>query len=211
MTQLIEQIDRTTTSLNVPEDITYESFCQVLNVHQGIEESINWWLGDLMVFGYAKFGEDQTLQAIAETRKPDTLASYKWVAEAIPPTRRRKDVPFSTHKEVAKLEPHEQVKVLDLAAKHHLSGREVRKYLKGELFITDDGNVAESAGTDGQPADPFLDDSAPTESVEARIEEARANLNPLLNRLEGYLLILGYQGECDSAIAQLRNYGEVLR
>jgi len=104
------------------------------------------------------------------------------------------------------LDPPEQDRILELAVEHHLSSRDIRKMCKGELYVDDNGNVIESA--DRIEQEQPTDKAAP--NAEAAIAEARQQLNPTLNKLEGYLLMLGYQGEHDAALAKLRQYGEML-
>ena len=204
------------TALKVPAGMNYDEFCQSLRTHEFLSESINWWLGDLLVMGTKAYGEDRVVQAISATRKkPDTLDSYRNVAERIEPARRRSELSWSAHREVCMLEPDEQDKKLSDAVEHHLSSRQLRKLVKGELFIEENGNVTESADRD-VPQEPAPDQPTANETSststdlptdpEARIEQARTELNDLLNKVQLYLTILG--GSFGDEISRMRQYGE---
>ena len=199
----------TGTALSVPQNMRYEAFCESVAAHEYMGESVNWWIGDLLVFGYDKFGEDKTLQAINATRKkPDTLSSYKWVAESIEPARRRQELSWSAHKEVAMLDPCEQDRMLQMAVDHHLSSREIRKMCKGELYIDDNGNVIESA--DRVPCEDSAPNEIPKDRKEAMIAEAKAELCPTILKLRAYLAVLGDNGEFDAVLDRMQQYGEMM-
>jgi hypothetical protein len=69
---------------------------------------MNWWLGDWLNRGEKRFGETY-VQAIDETGMAyQTLANIKWVASAIDVSRRRENLTWKHHAEVAKLPPDAQ-------------------------------------------------------------------------------------------------------
>lgn len=223
----------TATSLIVPQKMSYEGFCESLQTHEFMGESVNWWLGDLLVSGMTQFGEEKVIQAISATRKkPDTLDSYRNVAKSIEPDRRRKELSWSAHREVCHLSPVEQDNKLQDAVTHHLSSRQLRKYARGEAFIDENGQFVESADrpvpqelpsehpTANKPSsepDEYEDYEEPTSSTstepadkqEAMINQARNELNPVLNQVERFLAILGANGEFDNEIQRMRQYGDM--
>lgn len=68
---------------------------------KGTHESSNWWMGDALV--YLDQFEGQGSQLLDESLTPARMAQLKWLAEAIPPARRRDDCSWTVHREVAAL------------------------------------------------------------------------------------------------------------
>jgi hypothetical protein len=98
-----------------------------------MEERCGWWLPDWWVYGEKKYG-DATRLATAIGCKPKTLHNKASVARQVPPSRRREDLGVSIHAEVAALEPADQVKWLDAAAKYKLTRAALRESIKrGEI------------------------------------------------------------------------------
>ena len=58
--------------------------------------------------------------------------NYASLARRVPPSRRNEHVPFSTHMEVAALEPDEQSRWLSTAAEEGLTKVELRARIVGE-------------------------------------------------------------------------------
>jgi N6-adenosine-specific RNA methylase IME4 len=95
-----------------------------------INKSVGFWLGDWLNYGENKYGEKYS-QALDETDFAyGTLRNFASVAAHIELSRRRDDLDFKDHTEVAYLDPEEQDKILDLAEKNKLSTRDIRKMVK---------------------------------------------------------------------------------
>ena len=92
-------------------------------------------LGDALDFGEQAFGE-QSAQAIDQTRAVmrlagKTLQNASWIARSIPPQNRKLDtLSFAHHEVVAKLEPEEQAKFLNLAEAEGLTQADLKKQVK---------------------------------------------------------------------------------
>jgi hypothetical protein len=100
------------------------------------ERAIMFAIGDALAWGIREYGEsayqvEATLDKLGLRRSPETLRKYLWVAEKVAPSRRRDDVSFTAHVEVAKLEPAEQTRWLARAASEGWSSRELREHLVG--------------------------------------------------------------------------------
>ncbi|MHB8598384.1 MAG: glycoside hydrolase family 25 domain-containing protein [Ktedonobacteraceae bacterium] len=68
------------------------------------EKSVQFWIGDWLLYGEKHFGKVQYEQAILETGLDyQTLRLYKSVAGRVPPPERRETLSFYHHKEVADL------------------------------------------------------------------------------------------------------------
>jgi hypothetical protein len=117
----------TPTSLTLPEELKFEHWERLGRQLQLADLAIRWWIGDWLNYGERKYDEKYA-QAIEETgRAKKTLMNYAYVAKAIDPSRRRDVVDFSTHAEVASLDPEQQDRILAKAAKEQLSQRSVRR------------------------------------------------------------------------------------
>ena len=83
---------------------------------------------DALLYGELRYGEEfsqveATLDRLGLRRSPDTFRKYKWVARSVPPERRRDDLSFSAHQQVAGLDPAAQVELLQLAAEKRWGSR----------------------------------------------------------------------------------------
>lgn len=115
------------TRLTLPARLSFDHWERIGRQLQLADLAVQWWIGDWLNYGESRYGEKYT-QAVEEFgRKKQTLMNYAYVAGAIEPSRRREIVDFSTHAEVASLEPEDQEKVLAKAAKEHSSRNTVRR------------------------------------------------------------------------------------
>jgi hypothetical protein len=84
---------------------------------EGLGTTIQWWLGDALVYGEKRFGPQAYALAVELTgRNASTLRNYAWVAKAFQLQRRRRDLPWSFHQAVAAQDPERQEELLDMAA-----------------------------------------------------------------------------------------------
>lgn len=96
------------------------------------EKRIQWAIGDAINFGETNF-PGMYEQWVEETGlSENTLSTMRWVAERIDPLRRRKDVGWSHHREVAALPAPVQDRLLDRAADKGMTRWEVRQAAKVE-------------------------------------------------------------------------------
>lgn len=119
----------TPVSLELPEGVSLEAWGGLLPRIEQISNGTNWWLGDILLYGENAYGE------LYSQYLPDDLATataYKtarWVASRIAPERRRPELSWSLHREVAPCESVEQDLLLDLAQAEGLSVRALRKVI----------------------------------------------------------------------------------
>lgn len=89
--------------LVIVPDLSFEEFAEGPWASvRGVHESINWYLGDALAYAEANFGE-RASQLLDERLTPARMAQLKWLAEAIPPARRREDCSWTAHRYVAGL------------------------------------------------------------------------------------------------------------
>lgn len=120
--------DLSVIGMTLSEDLTFEEWSELGQQLQNMERSIMWWIGDWLRFGERKFGEEAA-QAVQEKTGygEDTVRVAVWVSERIDPVTRVTDLTWSHHREVAGLEPKEQVELLKIAKTEGLSTRDLKK------------------------------------------------------------------------------------
>jgi len=94
-----------------------------------VARASQWWIGDWINFGAGAYGE-KYLEAVAVTGYDvGSLMDMAYVASRFEISRRRENLSWSHHQELASLPPADQDELLDLAEREHWS----RKRLRGEL------------------------------------------------------------------------------
>lgn len=92
--------------------------------------AVHFWIGDWLNYGEKTYGETYA-QAMDETGyNYQTLSNDKWVARKIEISRRRENLSFRHHQEVADLEPEEQEEMLKKAETDKLPSNEFRKIVR---------------------------------------------------------------------------------
>lgn len=118
-----------------------------LSVTASIVKSSPFWLGDMLCIGHSKFGEKYS-QAINDTGfDPSYLANLKYVCSRVDLSRRREELSFSHHQEVASLDPKDQDKWLALAVTNKWTRAQLREALQKDNG-EDQGDVEDSDGDD---------------------------------------------------------------
>lgn len=135
--QLLAELEKvgaiTNTALVLPPDISYDQ-CEALAAMLGqLHRTSQWLLGDLLNHIERVYGETYAQAAEATGLTKGALMNYTWVCSKIPRSRRRPSVHFSTHMEVAALEPAEQDRWLKEAEVHGWTKEELRSARKKEL------------------------------------------------------------------------------
>jgi N6-adenosine-specific RNA methylase IME4 len=122
---------------------SFEEWEQALAFARRCECAVLWWVGDLLNYGEANYGETYAA-AMEETGLAyQTVANAKTVAGKVGLSRRRESLSFSHHQEVAPLSPDQQERWLDTAEDEGLTLAEFRKRIRQEkrrAALTDAGN-----------------------------------------------------------------------
>lgn len=100
--------------LSLPENMALEDWAAVGRQLTRADAVMKWWLGDWAAFGLRKYGQLKEFAA-ANNLNYGSLRDAAWVSQAIPMSRRRDNVEWSKHREVAPLKPREQTKWLTQA------------------------------------------------------------------------------------------------
>ena len=120
----------TETSLVIQNDISFDEWMGIGNFLKQVNKCVLWWLGDWLNFGENKYGEKYS-QALEETDYSYSgLSNAAWVANKIETSRRRENLSWSHHAEVAGLSEEKQDIFLGKALDKTLSVMDLRKEIK---------------------------------------------------------------------------------
>lgn len=89
-----------------------------------------WWVGDWLVFGTARFGERYAEASRITGYDPKTLRNLRYVASRFPASLRRDKLEWSHHALLAAFDPEEQAHWLDRAIDDRLSVEDLRCELR---------------------------------------------------------------------------------
>lgn len=89
-----------------------------------------WWVGDWLHYGAARWGERYTEAAKVTGYDPKSLRNIAYVSLRFVPSRRRDNLSWSHHAEVAALSDDEQDHWLDFSISHKLSVSDLRFELR---------------------------------------------------------------------------------
>jgi hypothetical protein len=99
----------------------------------GYSNASLWWLGDWLNFGREMYGPQYKRGVELTGLDYKTLRNYAYVAAHIALSRRRDNLSFQHHAEVAPLAPDQQVVWLELAERERWARNELRRRLRDEL------------------------------------------------------------------------------
>lgn len=114
------------TALELPPGLTFDAWADVLAGLGAMAQGHQWWIGDALIYGEERFGEDAAAGFDRLGLQPQTMLNYRWVAAAVETSRRREDLSWSHHAEVARLHARSQTKMLAEAADHAWTVRQLR-------------------------------------------------------------------------------------
>jgi phage N-6-adenine-methyltransferase len=137
---LPDPIELSPVGLTVNGEVAYEDWAAFGETLQRVEGSINWWIGDWINYGERKYGEAHTQAMEATGKAYTTIANCAWVASKIDFSRRRENLSWSHHMEIAKCEPDEQLYWLDRAEKESWSVAELRRMMKQQPWLSSESN-----------------------------------------------------------------------
>ena len=119
--------EATSTSLSLPETLTFEQWEEIGAELANRARKLNWWIGDWWAAGHHRYGERARLAARGLFGKEfKTLANIASVCRAFEPSRRREHLSWSHHAEAAALSAPAADMLLDLAERDRLSKAQVR-------------------------------------------------------------------------------------
>jgi hypothetical protein len=104
-----------------------------------------WWIGDWVNYGNAAFGEKYARASRITGYDVQSLMNMAYVASRFELSRRRENLSWSHHAELAALPPDEQDQWLDRAAAGGISVRRLREALRENRSRLPERPVAERA------------------------------------------------------------------
>lgn len=117
----------TPTSLSVTDDLTYEDFERALTGTAVLNDTTKWWMGDLLVFGEARYGERYAQILSLPQMNEHKVRDYIYVCSRVARSRRNENLSFSHHRAVAPLEPMDQSRLLSQAEREGWSFLQLRE------------------------------------------------------------------------------------
>jgi hypothetical protein len=118
------------TRLQLPAGLSLAEWRAVGGRLRELKNCMLWWVGDWCAYGECHYGATYT-EALVETDYDyQTIANAKWVASRFEFSRRRENLSWSHHREVAPLEPAEADRWLDRAIAEHWSQKTLRAAIK---------------------------------------------------------------------------------
>jgi hypothetical protein len=114
------------------EHLPYEEWLRMGSRFGAAARGAGWWVGDWVLFGTARYGSKYTLAARVTSYDAQTLMNMVYVVSRFEISRRREDLSWSHHAELAALEIDEQEHWLDRATAERLSVRDMRELMTAE-------------------------------------------------------------------------------
>jgi hypothetical protein len=127
---LARRVRATRTGLRLHDGLSFESWRRIGLQVGTLSDASAWWIGDWLLFGQRTYGERYKAAIDATGFGYQTLRNYAWVASRFPPSRRRDNLSFGHHAEVAALEEEGQEEWLRRVALHRWSRNELRRNLR---------------------------------------------------------------------------------
>lgn len=115
--------------LSLPENMPMEDWAAVGRQLCRSDQVLKWWLGDWAAFGLRKYGQLKEFAA-ANNLNYGTLRNLAYVSQAVELSRRRDNVDWTKHAEVASLKPAEQKKWLNKVSEQNIPVAELRRQLR---------------------------------------------------------------------------------
>lgn len=142
---------RTQIDLSIKGRVRFDDWEALKSQLTGAEKGAPWWIGDWLVFGEEHFGEEyaQVIDPDDEEKREtkqisgETLRVYGWVAAKVSRVRRRTNLSWGHHREVAPQEPELQTAWLALAEQEGWSVHALRKAIKNATVEQPDEVVDE--------------------------------------------------------------------
>lgn len=126
----------TRTSLELPPGLDIDEWAACGRDLARVQDGVLWWLGDWWRYGEHAYGERAAAVAEGVTGYSfGACANAGWVAGKIETSRRREDLSYSHHAELAALDPIEQDRWLETAADERLSTRDLRARIRKRAAI----------------------------------------------------------------------------
>lgn len=120
----------TKTSLTLIDSLSQPDWEKIGEQLTLMEGAVQWWIGDWLNFGEKTYGETYRAAAISTGYDDGYLQNLASVARKVESSHRCEDLKWTHHREIAALEPEQQVEMLAHARNGKLSVRDLRDKVK---------------------------------------------------------------------------------
>jgi hypothetical protein len=176
--------------LKFTSDISFNEWTKIGHSLRLMEGSVQFWIGDWLNYGENTY--DQWTQEFDETNQVDYgyLRNMKWIAKRVPLSRRRDNLSWSHHQEVADLEAEDQDLLLNEAETHKLNRTQFRKMVYTYKKKLDIPEMTSDQIDKIQTAHPDFEVVQPAVMTGADLLDSldRLNLDDLVPNARDYLL-----------------------
>lgn len=180
----VSEVTYSRVGLILPDDISFEEWERIGTTLDTMGAGLNWWRGDWLNKGEAKFGETYA-QAVQETgRSEQTLMNVAWVARVFPMERRREALSWSHHAEVAALDPDVADRLLDRAEAENLSKSSLRELVREAKKKIPAATTVPAGDSNLPPAGDLADDHECRAGVDCDCADTDENGDDLVAELE---------------------------
>jgi hypothetical protein len=114
--------------LELPE-LDLEAWTELVRRVGVVGRAVNFWIGDLLDQAHFPPREKFAIASRELDREVHHLKQTQWIARAVPRERRRRELSWAHHRDVAALEPDEQVRWLGHAVAEQLTAAQLRTEL----------------------------------------------------------------------------------
>ena len=120
----------TRTGIIFDQQLPYEKWKNILDFAKTVNGASMFWIGDALNYGYALYGEMTSQEEGDGKYKYSTLRNAKWVSSVMKLSRRRDNLSFAHHREVAALPQEGHEYWLNKAESEGLNRKELRRQIK---------------------------------------------------------------------------------
>lgn len=122
----------TETGLDIEDFVTYDQWLHIGTVLGRTTRAVQWWVGDWLAHGEHKWGEKYAQGEARTGIDEKTLQNYNFVSRGVQNSRRRENLSWSHHREIASLPPADQDRLLDKAQTEKWSKLRLRHEINRE-------------------------------------------------------------------------------
>ncbi|MFD3940246.1 LmbU family transcriptional regulator [Streptomyces sp. NPDC058611] len=127
-----DQVLTTKVGLHIPRGFSFEEWERVGHRLSGLLNSSSWWLGDWLVYGKDHYADRYERGIRAAGLQYQTLRNYAWVSRRFAVHRRRSELSFQHHADLASLTVEEQDTWLDRAERMKWSTKQLRTAIRAQ-------------------------------------------------------------------------------
>jgi hypothetical protein len=120
----------TATAWEPPDDLPLREWIVAGARLGALGKGVNWWIGDWLRYGNARFGERYTRARTITGYDVQTLMNMVYVASRFEPGERNSTLTWSHHAELAALDAGDRGKWLERAEGERMSVRDLRQELR---------------------------------------------------------------------------------